>query len=91
MEADQVAETELFQSRCPDCGVWFDGEIYYEAFPSDCHSQGGHYVSCYDAEGKFRYTTVPWQIHPSEMPLTQDQMALARQEYAEFQAKIVGC
>ena len=63
---------------CQDCGLWRSPDGFMRVEPSDAHHVGGHYTTQYSNQGRFLWTDVPWQLHPSRADLTEGEMASAQ-------------
>jgi len=81
----------MLENNCTECGIFVSGEGdgYAQAWPSDCHDRGGHYLDRFNASGQWLWSSAPGWLQ-NTASLTEEEMARARQEYAEFQAKLSG-
>ena len=63
---------------CTDCGVFVEHEGFILVEPSDCHAEGGHYISEYDHHGQLVRSGRPWQAGEPDEELTKEQMEEAK-------------
>ena len=62
-------------AECKECGLFRSRNGEFTRYtPSDCHDKGGHYKTEYEQDGRFIYTTAPWQTFPSNDDLTEKEM-----------------
>lgn len=68
--------------QCEDCGLWKEEDGTYTLIePSDCHSQGGRYITKFNKCGKFVHTTRPWQVGNEPWDLDEQDMSKALESH----------